>query len=91
MSDCLNSRMMDECARRIGVGMQVCGDVMIMIGQHGRSMHELYPHILGSKGDSHFSSCFYHHPEINNHQLNQRLNDYLTPSMTILLVVALTY
>ena len=39
------------------VGMQACGDVMIMIAQHGRSVHELYPHILWGKGDSHFSSC----------------------------------
>ena len=29
------------------VGMQACGDVMI--GQHGRSVHEAIPHICGAK------------------------------------------
>ena len=38
-------------------GMQACGDVMIMIGQHGRSVHEVIPAYLWGKGDSHFSSC----------------------------------
>lgn len=31
------------------VGMQASGDVMIIIGQHGRSLHELYPHFCGAK------------------------------------------
>lgn len=35
------------------VGMQDGGDVMI--GHHGRSVHESYPAV---KGDSHLSSCF---------------------------------
>ena len=43
----------EEC-----VGMQACGDVMIMIGQHGRSVHEFIPAYLWGRGDSHFSSCF---------------------------------
>ncbi len=29
------------------VGMQACGDVMI--GQHGRSVHEAIPHICGAE------------------------------------------
>ena len=36
------------------VGIQACGDVMVMIGQHGR---EVIPAYLWGKGDSHFFSC----------------------------------
>ena len=44
-------------AESSSVGMQACGDVMIMIGQHGRSVHEVIPAYLWGKGDSHFFSC----------------------------------
>lgn len=51
------------------VGMQACRDVMIVIGQygrtvhkvivqHGRSVHKLSPAFLWAKGDSYFPSCF---------------------------------
>ena len=40
--------------QEINVGMH---DVMIMIGQHGRSVHEVIPAYLWGKGDSHFFSC----------------------------------
>ena len=36
------------------VGIQACGDAMIRIGQHGRSVHEVIPIYLWGKGDSHF-------------------------------------
>lgn len=38
------------------VRIQACGDVMIMIGPHARSVHELIPHTLWGKGDVHFLS-----------------------------------
>ena len=40
------------------VGMQSCGDVMIMIGQHGRSVHEVIPTYLWGKDESRFYSSF---------------------------------
>ena len=53
---CIFSFVCTSLRVHVAVGMQACGDVMIMIGQHGRSVHDLYPHILWGKGDSHFSS-----------------------------------
>lgn len=40
------------------VGMQACRDVMIVIGQYGRTVHKLSPAFLWAKGDSYFPSCF---------------------------------
>ena len=70
------------------VGMQACGDVMI--GHHGRSVHEAIPHICGAKAIP-TSLLLLSSPrnKIVN-QSNQRLSDYLTSSMTLLLVVTLT-
>ena len=71
------------------VGMQACGDVMI--GHHGRSVHEAIPRICGAKA---IPTSLLLHPSPRNkivNQSNQRLSDYLTSSMTLLLVVTLTY
>ena len=61
--------------------MHACGDVMI--GQHGRSVHEAIPHIC--------LFFFLSSPRIKIvNQLNQRLCDLLASLMTLLLVVNLT-
>ena len=49
------------------VGMQACGDVMI--GQHGRSVHEAIPHICGAKAIPTSYSCHHHHLEINSQSI----------------------
>ena len=55
---------------KYSVGMQACGDVVIMIGQHGRSVHEA-PANLWGKGDSHFLFVeFLSCQSIKTHYLN---------------------
>ena len=47
--------------------MQARGDVMI--GQHGRSVHEAIPHICGAKAIPTSYSCHHHHLEINSQSI----------------------
>ena len=80
-----------SCWCAVVVGMQACGDVILMIGQHGRSMHEAIPHICGAKAIPTFYFLSSSSPRIKIvNQLNQRLCDLLTSLMTLLLVVNLT-
>ena len=75
---------------RTTVGMQACGDVMI--GQHGRSVHEAIPHNCGAKTiPTSLLLLPSSSPRIKIvSRLNQRLRDELTSLMTLLLVVNLT-
>ena len=48
------------------IGMQACGDFMIMIGRHGRSVHDLYLHFCGAMAMPTSLSTFCHHLELDN-------------------------
>ena len=50
--------------------MQACGDVMI--GHHGRSVHEAIPHICGAKAIPTSLLVFYHHLELNSQSIKKK-------------------
>ena len=72
------------------VRMQAFGNLNIIIGQHERSVHEAIPAYLRCKGNLHFLFFICHHPELNNQSIKPTVRDYLTSSITLLLVVTLT-
>ncbi len=70
------------------VGMQACGD--IMIGQHGRSVHEAIPHLCRATAIPTSLLVFYHHLEIISQSIQPTVERLSCILMTFLLVVTLT-